>query len=263
MSFARVRGLLLRYYYCYSRSTFRVLDIVFWPVMDLLVWGFLTMYMLKVNGAVPGVFTFLIGSVIMWNVLYRAQQAVSVSFLEDVWSRNFINIFVAPVRTSEFVAATCISGLLQSVCVSLIMIPLAYWFYQYNFGMLGYCMIPFFINLLLMGWTIGLITTAIIIRWGHQAEALAWAIPFLIQPICCVFYPVDVLPAWLRAISLCVPATYVFEGMRTVLKGGSFSSKDLLMSVALNLIYALLAALLFEFLFNEARKNGKLTKMNT
>ncbi|MCC6976763.1 MAG: ABC transporter permease, partial [Candidatus Melainabacteria bacterium] len=184
MSLARLRGLLLRYYYCYSRSSFRILDIVFWPVMDLLIWGFLTMYMMKVNNNVPGVFTFFIGAVIMWNVLYRAQQAVSVSFLEDVWSRNFVNIFVAPVRTFEFVAATCISGLVQSVCVSIILIPLSYWFYHYNFGALGICMIPFFINLILMGWTIGLITTALIIRWGHQAEALAWAIPFLIQPIC-------------------------------------------------------------------------------
>lgn len=263
ISFARIKGLLLRYYFCYSRSTFRIMDIVFWPVMDLLVWGFLTMYMLKVSGGLPGLFTYLIGSVILWNVLYRAQQAVSVSFLEDVWSRNFINIFVAPVKTFEFVAATCIAGLIQSVAVALILVPLAWFFYQYNFGVLGLFMIPFFINLLLMGWTMGLVTTAMIIRWGHQAEALAWAIPFLLQPLCAVFYPVDVLPAWLRTISLCIPATYVFEGMRTILKGGAFSMQDLWLSMGLNLLYAVLAAALFEYLFNEARKNGKLTKLNT
>ncbi len=231
--------------------------------MDLLVWGFLTMYMLRVNGNVPGVFTFLIGSVIMWNVLYRAQQAVSVSFLEDVWSRNFINIFVAPVKTVEFVAATCISGLLQSVCVSLIMIPACLLVLPLQFRYSGILHDSLFHQFAPHG---------LDDRTGHNSNYYSLGTPgrsaglgntILIQPICCVFYPADVLPSWLRSIALCVPATYVFEGMRTVLKGGSFSTQALLMSVALNLLYAVLAAALFEYLFNEARKNGKLTKMNT
>jgi ABC-2 type transport system permease protein len=263
MCWYRIRALMLRYFFLYSKSTFRVLDIFFWPFMDLLVWGFVSMYLLKMGGGVPASITFLIGAIIFWDILYRAQQAVTVSFLEDVWSRNLLNIFVAPVRISEFVAATYIVGMIQAIIVLLMMSLLAQWFYSFNILTIGLALMPFFVNLLLMGWMIGLVTTALILRFGQSAEVLAWAVPFLVQPLAAVFYPLDVLPPWLQVVSNAIPATHVFEGMRQVLKGGGLSVYHLVSAFALNAIYLVAGGLFFRFMFDKARKLGLLNKLGT
>ncbi len=261
MNLHRISGLILRYRYLYSRSTFRLLDLFFWPVMDLLVWGFLTRYMQSVQNAVPSSVTFLIGAIIFWNILYRSQQAVTVSFLEDIWSQNLINIFVAPIRISEFIAATYLVGLLQAIVVICLTSTMALFFYSFNLFTLGALLVPYFVNLLLMGWWMGMVTTALIIRWGHSAEALAWAVPYLIQPVAAVFYPVSILPLWLQPIAMAMPATYVFEGMRAALSGHPSDPSRLGMAFGLNALYMLGAGLFFRKMFNVARERGLLAKI--
>jgi ABC-2 type transport system permease protein len=259
----RIYALLLRYVFLYSRSTFRLLDIFFWPLMDLLVWGFLTMYMLRVQTHMPALITFLIGAVIFWNILYRCQQAVTVSFLEDIWSLNLLNIFAAPLRASEFIAATYMVGLAQSIVVITVMALGAFFFYSFNIMAVGLALMPFFVNLLLMGWSLGMLTTALILRWGHSAEALAWAVPYLVQPVCAVFYPLEVLPAFLRPVAMAMPATHVFEGMRQVLRGEPLDPEKLLWALGLNVLYMTLSALLFRHMLGEARQRGLISKIAT
>jgi ABC-2 type transport system permease protein len=250
MNWKRISGLILRYRYLYSRSTFRLLDLFFWPVMDLLVWGFLTMYMMK-HTTIPHAVTFLIGAIIFWDVLYRSQQAVTVSFLEDIWSANLLNIFIAPIRISEFIAATYCVGFLQCIIVLLLTSVLQ----------IGIALLPFFLNLLLMGWWMGMVTTGLIIRWGHSAEALAWAVPYLIQPVAAVFYPLSVLPAWLQPIAVCMPATHVFEGMRAILRGEPLDPLRVALAFTLNVLYMVACALFFRKMFEIARKRGLLAKI--
>lgn len=261
MNCNRVRALIMKYAFICSRNTFRAMDVCFWPVMDLLVWGFLTIYILKISNSVPGLVTFLIGAIIMWNVLYRAQQVICVSFLEDVWSRNLLNIFAAPVRVREFVASAYIIGLIQSLIVLVLLSVLAVFFYSFNILSIGVSLGLLFANLLLMGWSLGLATTALIVRWGQPAEVLAWAVPFVMQPVCAVFYPVSILPGWLQAVAHCVPASYVFEGMRAILTG-DFSHNWQYIGIAfmLNAIYMTMAGLLFGFMFEKAREKGLLAK---
>lgn len=261
MNWNRVGGLLLRYWFLYSRTVFRVMDLTFWPLMDLLVWGFLTMYMVRMQNMVPSYVIFLIGAIIFWNVLYRAQQSVTVSFLEDIWSHNLLNVFVAPVRISEFIAATYIVGLIQSLIVMILMSIMAFAFYSYNITNLGFALMPLFLNLLIMGWWMGMATVAMIVRWGHSAEALAWAVPYLVQPISAVFYPVTVLPVWLQPLAYAMPSTHVFEGMRQLLKGQPLNENTLLYAFGLNAIYMVLSALLFNRMFAVARKRGLLAKI--
>jgi len=267
---ARVRGLCARYFYIYTRSGFRVLDIVFWPVMDLIVWGFVAKYFMRLDtganasgaaSGVPGAITFLIGAIIFFNILYRAQQSISVSFLEDLWSRNLLNIFVAPITVAEFVAATYVVGIAQIAVVSSLMSGLAYLLYAFNILSLSFALIPLFLNLLVMGWSLGMMTTALVFRFGHQAEALAWAVPFLIQPISAVFYPVSVLPSWLQPVAYMVPATYVFEGMRHVLGGHADITQYLLTASGLNLLYFVLISFFFGGMLNNARERGALAKL--
>lgn len=260
MNWRTVRALVLKYAYICSRNTFRAMDVFFWPVMDLLVWGFLTIYMLKVSAAVPSAITFLIGAIIMWNILYRSQQVVCVSFLDDVWSRNLLNIFAGPVRIREYVASACLMGLLQSVVVLVILAAIAAMFYSFNVLNLGLHLGALFANLLFMGWAAGIATTGIIVRWGPPAEALAWAIPFLLQPFSAVFYPVSILPQWMQPLAYIVPASHVFEGMRELLATGTMAEHHFWCALGLNVVYMILSCLIFRSFFEEARRKGLLAK---
>jgi len=256
---------VLRYTYLYMRSVPRVTEVFFWPLMDLLVWGYVTVYLQRVGGisGSANAFMFLLGAMIFWDILYRAQQGVTLSFLEDVWSRNLLNVFVSPVRVGEFVLATYIVGLVRIAITVGVLAGLAYALYSFNLFSLGMSLLPFFANLLLIGWALGMVTTALIMRWGQAAEALAWGVPFLIQPVAAVFYPLDVLPGWLQPVALSIPATHVFEGMRQVLRGDGVSAASLTAAFALNAIYLVAGALFFRYMFGVARRRGLLAKLGT
>lgn len=263
MNLRRVQALVLRYTFLYTRSAPRVAEMFFWPVMDLLVWGLLTVYLKKLQNLVPSTVTFLLGSMIFWDILYRAQQAVTLSFLEDIWARNLLNIFVAPVRVSEFIAATWVVGFVKILITVAILSSLAWSLYSFNLFHLGLSFIPLFINLLVMGWSVGMVTTAMITRWGQSAEALAWGIPFLIQPFCAAFYPLATLPKFLQPIALAIPATHVFEGMRAVLAGQGLAWHYVFAAAGLNGLYLLASALFFNYMFEKAREKGLLAKLGT
>lgn len=254
---------MIKFAFICARNTFRAMDVFFWPVMDLLIWGFLSVYMLKISNAVPAMVTMLIGATIMWNVLMRAQQLISVSFLDDLWSRNLLNIFAAPIKASEYVTAAYLMGFIQSFLVIVLLAILANLFYAFNLFSLGLPLALLFVNLLLMGWSLGLMTTALILRWGPPAEALAWAIPFLVQPVCAVFYPVSVLPVWLQPVTNWVPAAHVFEGMRGLLQTGHFDPSRMWCAFGLNIIYMIFAGMFFRHLFEQARERGYLAKYGT
>jgi ABC-2 type transport system permease protein len=236
------------------------MDLWFWPMIDLLVWGFVTVYMLKVSKTVPALITFFIAAAILWNVLYRAQQVVSVSFLDDVWSRNILNIFAAPIRTIEYIGATYITGLAQALIVLLLMSAVAMFIYSFNLFAFGWNCALLFVNLLIMGWSLGLLTTGFVLRWGPPAEGLAWAIPFAIQPVSAVFYPVSILPPWLQHVAWFVPSSHVFEGMRQMIIHGHVDAQHILWAFALNGIYMIICALIFHALFEGARERGLLAK---
>jgi ABC-2 type transport system permease protein len=261
MTLQRIGVMVLRYVFIYRRSPIRLIEVLFWPTMSLLLWGFITAF---IQGAAEGdltrFITFLIGAMIGWDILFRAQQGVSLSFLEDVWARNLLNIFCAPVRLSEYVLATFVFGLLRVSLTLLFLCLLAWLLYHYNFFALGVALVPFIANLLLLGLTIGIITIAIILRFGHGAEPFAWALPFLLQPFSAVFYPVSVLPEGMQKVAWAIPCTYVFEGMRQVIRTGIIPWDHLAWALGLNIIYLAAAMSLLMYVFNVARDRGLLGK---
>lgn len=259
-----VSALILRYLFLYTRNPVRFVELIFWPLVDLLMWGFLTMY-LKQQGAdgLHSAVTYLIGAMILWDVLFRSQQGVSISFLEDVWTRNLLNVFVAPVRTSEYVAATCMVGVLRVTVTLVVLTVVAALAYGFKLTDLGFALLPFLGNLLIFGWSLGMISTALIMRLGQAAESLAWAVPFFIQPLAAVFYPVSVLPAWLQPIAMALPCTPVFEGMRAVLAGRGVPWGMIEHACILNLVWAAIAGLFFAANLRYVRKEGLLVKVAT
>lgn len=256
----RISGLLLRHAYLYRRSLARAMQIVFWPVMDLLVWGFITVYLQRANPDVGTLALFLLGSMIFWEILYRSQQAITLSVTEEIWVRNLLNIFVAPVRVHELVLATCLLGLLQSLVTAALLGVLAWIFYSFNLLKVGPALVPFVASLLLFGWSLGMCTTSLVLRFGHAAEALVWGVPFLIQPFSAVFYPVEVLPAWLRVFAYLLPSTYVFEGMRAALQTGNVDPRLLAVSLGADAVYLGFASVFFGWMLRRVRDRGYLSR---
>lgn len=255
----RVGALVLRHLYLYRRSLTRAGEIFFWPVMELLLWGFLTEYLEGLQ--VPPPIVFLIGAVIFWDVLYRSQQAITLSITEEIWVRNILNLFIAPVRVREVMLATCLVGVLKALVTAVVLGILARLFYAFDLFTLGPALVPFLAILLLFGWAVGMCTMGLILRYGQAAEALIWGVPFLLQPVSAVFYPVAVLPDWLEPVAWALPSTWVFEGMREVLATGRPAWGSVGVALAMNLLYLALGAAFFGWMLAKVRERGYLARL--
>jgi ABC-2 type transport system permease protein len=259
----RILAMLLRYLYLHKRSLARLFEILLWPVMELFVWGFFTIY---IRGMVPDasarILLFLISGMIFWEICVRSQQAVSISFMEEIWHQNIINILVTPLRIWEWVAATFLYGLIKTAVITAVLSVLAYACYRFNFidGM-GLLLFPLGGTLLLFGWIVGIFTAGILIRWGHSAEALIWGIPFLLQPFSAIYYPVSALPEFLRHLVVFLPGTHVFEGMRAVLAGEPLGAGRIALALALNFLFFVAAAFFFQRMYAAALKSGRLVRL--
>jgi ABC-2 type transport system permease protein len=257
----RIGALVLRYLLLIRRDYSRVVDLIYWPLLDIAVWGLFTFFLWRTQLQIPSALAVLLGGAILWNVFLRAAQDVSVSFLDDVWARSVVTTFASPLTFGEFGASVMVVGLVK-VAMSLAVMSLAAWgLYAFDLLVLGWALVPFAANLVLFGWTLGLVALAIIVRFGGRWQILAWSLPFAAMPLSCVFYPQAVLPPSLRAVAGALPATHVFEGMRAVLVEGHMPWERLVWATTLNLLYLGLAASLVAWVLGVALDRGLLPKI--
>jgi ABC-2 type transport system permease protein len=264
MNFYTIQALVTRYVLLYTRNPVRLVELFFWPVVQLLIWGFVTTFLQQQGeGVFPRAITFLIGAIILWDALFRSQQGVAISFLEDVWTRNLLNVFAAPVRMTEYLTATFVVGFLRVLVTGALLVLIAWFGYAFNLFQFEWSLIAYYGNLMLFGWSLGILAIAIVLRWGHGAESLAWAIPFMVQPVGAVFYPVASLPSWLQPVSLAMPPAHVFEGMRAAVLTGHTPWQPLLTAIVLNIGYMLVAGAIFALTLRAARNRGLLVKVTS
>ncbi|HEX9701589.1 MAG TPA: ABC transporter permease [Rhodospirillales bacterium] len=259
-SWRRVGAMLLRHLYVLRRSWPRILELAYWPTVQLVLWGFITTFFIQHSSWVAQAAGVLVSAVLLWDVLFRSNLGVSLSFIEEIWSRNLGHLFVSPLRPYELVASITIMGFLRTV-VSIAPAALLAWplFDVWVFG-LGPPLIAFFANLLVMGWAIGLFSSAIVLRFGVAAENICWLGIFLLAPVSAVYYPVATLPGWLQGVAWALPSAYVFEGMRAVLYQNVFRGDLMLAAVLLNVLYLALAAGFFLWMCRVARIRGLLLR---
>jgi ABC-2 type transport system permease protein len=266
VSLRRIGAMVLRYWYLLRYSWPRVVDLIYWPTVQMLMWGFLQVYLANQENALlagqSGAFvqagSAFIGAVLLWDILFRGQIGFSVSFLEEMWSRNLGNLLMTPLRPAELVASLMVMSIVR-VMIGLVPVTLmAIAFFGFNFWGLGFAVAAFFLNLILTSWSIGLIASGLVLKKGMGAEGLAWSLTFALLPLCCVYYPVATLPVWLQWISLALPPTHVFEGMRTLLLETRFDGTAMLTALLLNLLYFTAAAATFGLLLRSARRAGSL-----
>jgi len=257
----RVWAMLLRYLYLLRSSWPRTLELLYWPTLQILIWGFMSQFLYVNSNYVFRAFGVLLAAVMLWDVLFRGQLGLSISFLEEMWARNLGHLFVTPLRPSEWVASLLAMSLIRLLIGLVPAAFVAIQLYHYSIFSLGLPLAAFFPVLLVMGWALGLAICGVILRHGMGAESLAWLAVFTLSPLSAVYYPVSILPGWLQHAAWALPSTYVFEGMRAVLFQHVFRADYLLTAAALDLVWLGLGIAAFFWAFHDARRRGALLQM--
>jgi ABC-2 type transport system permease protein len=257
----RIRALVLRYTYLLRSSGIRLVELIYWPFLQMLTWGFLQKYLASTASPVAQGAGVLIGGILLWDILFRTKISFSTTFIEEMWSRNLGNLLTSPLRPFELVAALSVWSIIR-VLVSMIPVAAAaYFIFGFDLLSLGLPLAAFFAVLVLTSWSLGLLSIGVILRYGLGAEELAWSLAFLLLPLCCVYYPVSVLPEWLQWVALALPPTHVFEGMRSILLHHVFDATELWRALALNAIYLVVGYVAFSYFLRSARINGSLLQL--
>ena len=257
----RIVAMTARYYYVQRSSWLRLLDLIYWPTMQMVVWGFLYTYLYQSKSDLASTAGVLLGAVLLWDILFRGQLGFTFTFLEDIWSRNVANLMMSPLTSLELAASLMLMSLIRLLIGTIPVTILALVLFGFNIYGLGFGLLAFFVNLVLTGWAIGLIVCGLVIRHGLGAESLAFSVVILLMPLCCVYYPVWVLPTWLQPVAWMLAPTYVFEGMRGVLLDHVFRMDLAVESLMINLVYLAMGFASFLFLLRSARYSGSLLTM--
>lgn len=260
-SLVRINAMVLRYVYLVRHSWPRILELFYWPAVQLILWGFITEFFITNSSWVAQASGVLLAAVLLWDVLFRGHLGVSLAFFEEMYSRNLGHLFVSPLRVGELVSALLLISLLRTLVgvggAALIAIPL----YDYSVFGLGLPLLGFFVNLLIMGWSVGLLVSGLVLRYGLGAESFAWVSIFALAPVSGIYYPIAVLPDWLQVIAWLLPSSHVFEGMRAVMFEGVMRTDLMVQAACLNVVFLLAGTGVFLKAFNSARRRGLLLQI--
>jgi len=257
-SLQRIYAVVLRHAYLFRTSWLRIIDSIYWPAVQMVMWGFLTQFLSGQTSYVAQAFGVLLSGLLLWEVLIRGNLSLSISFLEEMWSRNLGHLFVSPLRPFEMAAGIVIVSLLRTL-LGMIPVSLMAWaFFGYSVYDLGISLVGFFFILQMFGWAVGLSMSGMIMRMGLSAETFAWAGIFILLPVSGVYYPIAALPHWLQIIAWCLPAAYVFEGMRSILTQHVVRWDLMLPAFGLSVLYLTLGFRVFLLFFKSSRRKGTL-----
>src|ERR1700738_1124474 len=254
----RINAMILRYWYLLLSSWPRLLELLYWPTLQIITWGFLQTYIAQNAGFFARAGGTLIGAVILWDILFRGQLGFSISFLEEMWARNLGNLMMSPLKPIEFLISLMVMSLIRLAIGVIPMTLLAVWFFDFNFYAIGLPLIAFFCNLIFTSWSVGIFVSGLVLRNGLGAESIVWTLMFGVMPLACIYYPVTVLPQALQYAAWAFPPTYVFEGMRALLIDHVFRADLMLEALAINAVLFIASFATFLALLNSARRHGSL-----
>ena len=257
----RIWGMVLRHYYLMRGSWPRLVDLVYWPTLQMTLWGFITLFLMTKSSWLAQTAGVLLSAALLWDVLFRGQISLFLSFLEEMWSRNLGHLLVSPLRPAELAMALVLTSLVRTLIGVGGAAVLAIALFDFSIFEIGLPLIAFFVNLIALGWSLGLLVSGLVLRFGQGAEGLAWALVFLIQPVSGVYYPIAVLPDWLQPIALALPSAHVFEGMRALLVEGVFDTDLLINAALLNCVFVGLGIASFLAIVHIARVKGLILQM--
>lgn len=241
----RAAAIVLRQAYLLRGSPARLIPLFAWVAVDVVLWGFITRWLATITAAGLDLVATLLGAVLLWDFFIRVMQGVTMAFFEDMWTRNFLNLFATPISIPEYVGGLVLSSVGTSAVGLAVMLALATAAFGLSLLSYGALVVPFLLVLFLFGIALGVFASALVLRLGPASEWLVWPIPALLSPFAGVFYPVATLPGWMQAVSRALPPSYVFEGLRAVAAGRGASLAALAWGAALALLYVVAAGGVF------------------
>jgi ABC-2 type transport system permease protein len=257
-SVGRISALVMRHVHLWSSSVMRIIDSIYWPAVQMIMWGFLSEFLARQTSFVAQAFGVMLAGLLLWEVVVRGNLSLSIAFLEEMWSRNLGHLFVSPIRSWEMATGIVVVALLRTL-LGLIPVSLMTWaFFGYSIYSLGLPLIAFFFILQMFSWSIGLAMSGLVMRVGQSAETFAWAAVFILMPVSGVFYPIGVLPGWLQVVAHAVPTSYVFEGMRAIMAEKTVHWDLLALAFGLTVVYLVAGFQVFLWFFRSSRRAGSL-----
>ncbi len=253
---SRIGAVVMRHLYHFRRSWDRIFDAVYWPVIDLVLWGITTKWLSEQLGEHIHFLLIMLTAIVFWQIVWRANYEVSVNLLEEFWSMNLVNLFSTPLRVWEWICGVMLLGFVKSGFTLVVCLLASWLLYSLNIFAVGYMFAPFLLALMIFGWCLGLCASALIVRYGQKIQAIAWAFGFVLAPFCGVYYPVTQLPGWAQTIAWALPGTYVFDGMRKILQDEVMPFEYLIKAYLLCAVYLYLSTRFFLYMFEKRREQG-------
>ena len=260
MSWTRIEAMIQKSWQNSLRDIFRIFDIFWWPAFELFIWGLFSTYLSRTTTTGINIVSLVLGGVILWTFFDRASRDISIAMIDELWSRNFVNLFSTPLSLGEYLVGVAIVASVKLIISIAFMFVLAKVLYGFQITSLGLYLIPAAFGLTIFGWSLSLIVQGCILRFGHTVEVFIWAVAVLAQPLSCVFYPLSSLPAWAQSIARWLPSTYLFENMRQNMNGGGTNVAEIVLSYGLNLLYLVIAVWFLFRSFEAAKRTGNLVK---
>jgi ABC-2 type transport system permease protein len=258
MNFSRIYGLFLRHFFLITQSFPRVLDLIYWPSIQITLWGFISNFFASHSAYYNGTVGVILSCAILYDFLFRTSIGFNILFLEEIWSRNFTNLFIAPMKLSEIILSLIFTALVRALIGLVPAILLTSPLFGISILDLGIPLFFLFLSLYIFGITLGLMVSAGLLRFGPSFENISWSTLFLLAPFGCVYYPIEILPEFFQSIALSLPLVYIFEEARSILIDQTFNFQNLAKAFYLNLIYLVMAISIFYYSFAQARKKGSL-----
>ena len=263
MSFQRSAAIMLRQFYLMRGSAARVLPLFAWVAIDMVLWGFMSRYLDSLTRTGVNFVATLLGAVLLWDFFTRVMQGVTMTFFEDVWSRNFLNMFASPLRISEYLSGLVMSSIVTSLVGLVFMLVVASGFFGLSFFSYGLVLIPGLLVLFLFGIALGIAATGMVLRLGPAAEWFVWPIPALLAPFAAVYYPLTTLPRWMQYLGGIIPPSYVFQNIRSVVSGGTVSWGSLAFGAGLAVVYIILASWFFARMYHHGLRTGLIARYSS
>ena len=258
MKFHRIYALYLRHFYLIKSSLPRWLDLIYWPTIQIILWGFISKFFTMHSDFYNNTAGIILSAAILYDFLFRSSISFNMLFLEEIWSRNFTNLFIAPFKISEIITALTATALIRTLIGIVPAVLLASPFFGVSLLNLGPALILLLFSLYAFGITLGLFVVSGLLRYGPAFENVAWSSLFLLAPLGCIYYPLTILPDWLQIIAKALPLVYIFEEVRSILLNNVVNYYNIMSALILNLIYFTLAIFVFYSAFHGARKKGTL-----
>lgn len=260
-SLRRIYAMVLRHFYLLRGSGPRLLELMYWPTVQVVLWGLITRFFREDSSYVEGAVGVLLAGVLLWDLVFRSNVGFAMSFMEEMYSRNLGHLYASPLRPSEHIVAMTVMSVLRTMLGVIPATFIAYFLYEYLIYTMGVPLIPFVINMMISGWILALVSSALLFRFGLGAESAAWVLVFALAPMSGIYYPLETLPESVRWLAWCLPTGYVFEGMRAVLVHNEFRADLLVQGFLINLAYYAAAVAAWLWAFHDARRRGHILTM--